>query len=128
MSRTLAGLGGDIAYTVPEGEKSHFLDQVPNTPPDQGFHPPTWEQFQSIVRTPKPQKAVGLDSLNLYLISLLPDVMQHWFFFLNRKVMTLDIPQNRPEAEIFLLPKRRDPMSLSNYPPTQSHPSTQSYF
>jgi hypothetical protein len=27
--------------------------------PGQSFLPPSWEQFQSIVRTPKPQKAVG---------------------------------------------------------------------
>ena len=65
MSRILAGLGGDMDYTVPEGVESHFLDQVPDNPPDQSFHPPTWEQFQSIVHTPKPQKAVGLDNLNL---------------------------------------------------------------
>jgi hypothetical protein len=60
MSHTLAGLGGDMAYKVPEGVESHFLNQVPE---NQSFLPPSWEQFQSIVRTPKPQKAVRLDSL-----------------------------------------------------------------
>ena len=108
MSHTLAGLGGDMAYSVPKGVESHFLDHVPDNPPEQNFLPPSWEQFQSIVRKPKPQKAVGLDSLNLYLISVLPEVIQHWFYFLTRKVMTLDIPQNWLEAEIFLLPKGGD--------------------
>ena len=39
MSRTLAGLGGDIAYTVPEGVESHFLDQVPTNPRTRAFTP-----------------------------------------------------------------------------------------
>ena len=60
---------------------------------------------------------MGLDSLNLYLISVLPDAIQQWFYFLTRKVMTLDIPQNWLEAEIFLLPKGGDPTSPSNYRP-----------
>ena len=43
MSHTLAGLGGDMAYKVPEGVESHFLNHVPDNPPDQGFLPPSWE-------------------------------------------------------------------------------------
>ena len=39
------------------------------------------------------------------------------FFFLTRKVMTLDIPQTWLEAETFLLHKGGDPTSPSNYRP-----------
>ena len=118
MSDALANLGGEMGHTGPEPVESHFLDQVPNNPPNKRVLPPSWEQIQSIVRTPKPQKAVGLDSLSLfYLISVLPDAVQRWFCFLTKRVTTLDIPQNWLEAEFFLLPKGGDATSQSNYRP-----------
>ena len=117
MSEALPQLGGDMSYTVPEGFEADFLREIPTNPPAKGFLPPTWDQFQSIVRRPKPQKAVGVDNLNLYLISILPECFEHWFYFLIKRVMTLDIPQNRLEAEIFLLPKGGDPTKPSNYRP-----------
>ena len=106
-----------MSYTVPSSIEADFLREVPNNPPSEGFHPPTWDQFQAIIRRPKPQKAVGLDNLNLYLVSVLPELFQHWFFFLVKRVMYLDIPQSWLEAEIFLLPKGGDPTNPSNYRP-----------
>ena len=60
---------------------------------------------------------MGPDSLNLYLILVLPDPIQHWFYFLTKRVMSLDIPQTWLGAEIFLLPKGGDRTSRSHYKP-----------
>ena len=68
-----------MGYTVPSSIEAEFLREVPTNPPSKSFDPPTWDQFQAIIRRPKPQKAVGLDNLNLYLISILPEPFQHWF-------------------------------------------------
>ena len=102
-------------YAVPAEVEADFLREVPSNPPTTNFAPPTWDQFQSIIRRPKPQKAVGLENLNLYLVYILPEPFQPWFYFLVKRVMTLDIPRNWFEAEIFLLPKGGDPTKPSNY-------------
>ena len=104
MSKALAALGGAMDYAVPPEVEAEFLSEIPSNPPATNFAPPTWDQFQAIIRRPKPQKAVGIDNLNLYLTSILPEPFQHWFYFLVKRVMTLDIPQSWLEAEFFLLP------------------------
>ena len=116
MSDNISKLGGEMGYFVPEAVETAVLGEVPTNPPNISFLPPTRTHFQSIIRKPKPQKAVGLDNLNLYLMSVLPDVFQHWVF-LAKSVMTLGIPQNWLEAETFLLPKGGGPTSPSNYTP-----------
>ena len=109
-------------YSVPTAVEADFILEVPNNPPSKSFNPPTWDQFQSIIQRPKPQKAVGLDNLNLYLISILPESFQHWFYFLVKRVMNLDIPQSWLEAEIFLLPKGGDPTDPPTIAPLPSSP------
>ena len=79
MSKALTALGGAMDYVVPPEVEAEFLGEVPNNPPTTNFAPPTWGQFPNIIRRPKPQKAVGLDNLNSYLISILPEPFQHWF-------------------------------------------------
>ena len=94
MSDTLLKLGGDVNYKVPKRVEESFLQDVKSAPPNKDFPPPTWEQFQSIIRKPKPQKAVGLDSLNLYLLSVCPDSIQHYIFSLVNHLWHTKLPPN----------------------------------
>mmetsp|Transcript_74063 Transcript_74063/g.130707 ORF Transcript_74063/g.130707 Transcript_74063/m.130707 type:complete len:258 (+) Transcript_74063:94-867(+) len=117
MSDALLNLGGRLNYKVPREVEDSFLDDVKHAPPQKGFLPPTWEQFQNIIRRPKPQKAVGLDDLNLYLLSICPDSIQHYIFSLVNRLWLTDLPATWLEAEIFLLLKGGDPMDPTNYRP-----------
>ena len=117
MSDTLLSLGGEVEYQVPEEVEHDFLREIKHAPPNNDFSPPTWEQFQSIIRKPKPQKAVGLDNLNLYLLSVCPESIQHYIFSLVIRLWNVELPPKWLEAEIFLLPKGGDPMDPTNYRP-----------
>ena len=117
MSDTLLNLRGEVNYKVPEEVEERFLRDVKHAPPPKGFTPPTWDQFQSIIRKPKPQKAVGLDNLNLYLLSVCPDSIQHYIYSLISRLWPTKLPQKWLEAEIFLLLKGGDPMDPTNYRP-----------
>ena len=59
MSKALSQLGGGMDYSVPADVEAEFLQEVHNNPPSKSFSPPTWDQFQSIIRRPKPTKSDG---------------------------------------------------------------------
>ena len=117
MSSTLLNLGGDVQQTVPPETEQKFLSKVETSDGLPQLFPPNWEEFQTIIRRPKPTKATGLDNLNLYLLSILPDPIQHFIHKLILRVWDEQLPDSWKEAEIFLLPKGGNPTNPSNYRP-----------
>ena len=114
MSSTLLNLGGDIQQSVPVRTEQKFLNKVKRSIDLPPLSSPSWEAFQFIIRGPKPTKATGLDNLNLYLLSVLPDPLQHYTFKLVSRIWRERLPGAWKEVEIFLLPKGGDPTKPSN--------------
>ena len=94
--------------------QTSFFDEVCHHPPNNPLKSRNWDEFQSIIRRPKPQKAAGLINLNL-LVSICPEFVRHDLFALIHRVWNTTLPSKWLEK--VLLPKDGDLLN-----PTNCHP------
>ena len=91
--------------TCPVCAKNNHIPSVP------------WQEFQSHLQHSQPSKAGGQDKTNNYILALCPEPIQRFFHSILNGFLHLPLPPHWLRAKKYLLYKKGDPFSSSNYRP-----------
>ena len=120
FSECLSHLGGDPEFRVPDNVLQPFIDLLPKCPQSMAQQPlpkPDVSWLREISGKASPSKATGEDEINYYIISLCPPGIQKVLLEAIIHVLREGPPPKWARARVYLLYKKGDARTASNYRP-----------
>ena len=115
---TLLHLGGQPVHGPPKDFVDEVLSRSPTCPvsaKSDDMPSVSWQEFLNHLQQSKPSKAGDPDRTNNYILALCPEPIQRFFNFILNRFLESPLPLHYLCAKIFLLYKKGDPISVSNY-------------
>ena len=111
---TISSLGGPENFSPPTATLHSLLSSLPQCLPSTQHQPlPSISDqfFEDALKKAKPTKRGGSDNSNLYIISICPEPIRHWFLQKANKHLHAPPPPSLAPVSTFLLYKKRQPPS-----------------